>query len=1325
MTPSAGSPTQAAQASRGQRVLRRTLVLLLAIASFVFVAAVAAVGWLVGTTPGLNALIALANRYAPVQIEAVGTTGALTREFGIAVLRVRFEGGSVEATEVRALLQEWTLRPPRIGLAYLRAARLRVDIAPSARPTAPIDTIGLPLELSVGQLRLDELRLDLGKAPVVLSSLQARVAAGPWGYRVEQGQLAYGRQRAQLALDLGSTRPFALQAEAAIRAEMKDQAVLLRLKAKGSLAEMTVDGDVSGAGSAGTLSMRIGSFDTPPVKSLQLDIAGIDPRTWLPTAPHADLTVKAQLSPNATMNEISGDVHLINRAPGTIDAQRIPARAARARLVADAKTLTLDRLVAELTQGTARGEFALQFGNDLAWQMRTQLTGVDPARLHRKFRALRIDGTVNARQSADTVSVAADLVNRGRLSATLNIDAQITAREAKISTARLALGSGFVTVNGVVGLSGDKRVEVAGELQNFDPGLLLKNVDARMNGTFSVTGSLQTQPSGRVRFDLADSYAWGRPLSAHGRIDVDALQRVDMDVGIDVRSARIRAKGGLGTPDRALVVALELPDLAELLPSDPKSHVSGALHLNATASGAWTAPAVQASVQAKGLSYGNHVLDSVKAQIEYGGGSDGELKIQTQLAKYTMRVQPGISIRNAVFTVDGRLSRHAIRIDVVTEAAGTALFAAEGGWRQAAWRGRVNESAIGAPVNAQLAQPADLLVNAERTEFGPARFSARDISFEEIRLTADTAGLQTSGRASDLRPMQLVPVAKAASRPTLAASGAPLPLTLRAQWDLRVGTLVDGSMSIERTGGDLMAGPQPDSALGLIELRAEATIKANELMAIARIETEKRGGIRAQVEASLEHSPGVGWRLAQNRPWLISAALGLPALDVISAALSGNTRSDLQLGGSVSGTLRVEGTPGNPRASGSLTADDLRIAWIDQGIRLYNGRLRAHLQEDLVVLDEFQFAGRALVQPEDKRAVSALQANNDSSLSASGQVRLRDFAGFIQVAANEFPVLQRPDVWVVVSGGANIETSARHVQVNGAVVAVGGYVDFSRSQRRSRSSDVVLLRAQESAAPSAPGLMAGFDLGIDLGPAFFVHGGGLDTRVDGVIRLRSAGRDSATAVGSISAVDGTYEGFGQKLKIARGRLNFQGAPANPGLDVLALRTGLPVEVGVTITRTAADPLVRLYSDPPMADAEALSWLVLGRAPDQGRTDNLALAQAAAALLGTGGYSNRVVRSLGIDDVSVRSGQASTTSLLPNRGVAGSLRSDASSTTTVAGEVVTLSKRLSDKLSFSYEQAVSGTSRVAHVAYQLSNRLSLVGGIGTENALDFVYSISFD
>jgi translocation and assembly module TamB len=508
----------------------------------------------------------------------------------------------------------------------------------------------------------------------------------------------------------------------------------------------------------------------------------------------------------------------------------------------------------------------------------------------------------------------------------------------------------------------------------------------------------------------------------------------------------------------------------------------------------------------------------------------------------------------------------------------------------------------------------------------------------------------------------------------------------------------------------------------------EAVLKANRLDARAVIAGERSGTLHARMNALVERAPDAGWRPAQQQPWQIDADADLPSLAWVNAVLSERVRANVRLDGRLAGQIRIAGTPARPQARGAFTADALRVAWVEQGMRLENGRLRAHLDNDVIVLDELRFSGPPRVRPKDKRAAERLDFTREGSVTATGRLRVRDLDGVIQVAAERLPLLQRPDRWVLASGGANIEMSVKRVQLNGAFAAVAGYVDFSRAELPSLSSDVIVLRAQDEAAPRAPRVALGFDVGIDLGEAFYVRGGGLDTRVEGAVRLRSDGRGAVTAAGTIEAKDGTYEGFGQRLAIVRGRLNFQGPPENPGLDVLAVRRELPVEVGVTITRTASNPLIRLYSDPPLPDYETLSWLVLGRAAEQSRADNLALAQAATSLLAGGGEGmpSQLARALGIDEFTLRSGELRDAgSLLPRRSVAGALRGDTTLAPGAATEIITIGKRVSEAITISYEQALAGTASIVQLSYRLSQRVSLVARGGSDNALDLVYSIAFD
>lgn len=1282
--------------------------------------------WLLATTTGMNTLIGVASRFGPVKIETKGGFGALTREFGFAEIHVTVGDTIVAATDLRARVRDWQRRPPRLDFAHLGAASLRVDITTDDSP--PVQDIGLPLRLTTERLALGRLLLVIDGDEIHFESIDTKAQAGPTGYKFESGRIVtYGVHWADVQAELGAAWPFPLDGQAQVDAQLQDKAIGGALRARGSLAELSIDGELTGAAS-GTASALIASFDKPAVRSLAVDLQGVDPRLWHPAAPVADLAVQATLSPNAAMDRATGSVTIANRAPGRIDASRIPVRSASAQVDVDARQLTFDRINAQLLRGSASGSFGFVFA-DNSWQARLRLADTDPSQLHGALQPLRVDGQLQARQTSDTIFVNADLSNRGQPTASLLFDGRFTPALATINSARLTLGDGHAAAAGSVALTGSRRADLRGTLERFEPGRLVKGVDARLNGSFQVDGVLEPKPAGRLRFELADSRAYGRPLVGKGRIDIDGDQRLDVDVDLAVRSAKLAAKGGLGGPGRQLDFSVDAPAIADLLLSKPKVPVAGAVAITGSASGELTAPALALKINASGLRYGDHSLKLVEGTASYGGGSDGALSVLAGLAGYSYAPQSAVALQSASLGVEGRLSNHAIRLLTTVDKARSATLFADGGWRDDAWRGRVREASFGPPLDLRLLVPAALVIGLDGTEFGPAQIAVQEIRFDDVRFRSDDTGAITLGRFSGLEPMRYAGAAETARERQQALAAGRAPLSLRGDWDLRIaGERVDGRVLVEREGGDLYAGVGRASALGLVDARIDARIEANRLDSFVRIESARNGGIGAHLEAWVENSEEAGWRLAQARPWLISGAFDLPTMDWLTALASEQLRANIRLGGAMAASVRIEGTPAKPAATGRLTGTNLRAAWVEQGVRLENGRLLAHLQDEVIVLEEVHFSGPPRVQPDDRRAAAAAaRLEKDGTLDASGQVRLRDLNGVIQVAVSRLPLLQQPDRWVVASGGANIETSGRHVQINGAFAADVGFVGLARTELPSLSSDVVVVRAGEAADARARRSTLGFDLGIELGDAFYLRGKGLSARAEGSLRLRSAGRGAVTAVGAIAAVDGVYEGFGQRLAIARGRLNFQGAPENPGLDILALRTGLPVEVGVTITRTAVDPLVRLHSDPPMAEIEALSWLVLGRPPDHEGGDNIALVQAAASLLAGGGdgYPMRVAKSLGVDEISIRSGNRGIASLLPTRGVAGALRSDQASAVTVAGEVVTIGKNLNEALTLSYQQGIADVTRIIQLNYRLTDRLSALARGGTDNALDFVYSFAFD
>jgi translocation and assembly module TamB len=240
---------------------------------------------------------------------------------------------------------------------------------------------------------------------------------------------------------------------------------------------------------------------------------------------------------------------------------------------------------------------------------------------------------------------------------------------------------------------------------------------------------------------------------------------------------------------------------------------------------------------------------------------------------------------------------------------------------------------------------------------------------------------------------------------------------------------------------------------------------------------------------------------------------------------------------------------------------------------------------------------------------------------------------------------------------------------------------------------------------SSPRLVSDLLIELDLGPDFKLRGRGLDTRLAGKLSLHAVDNERPNLTGTVRALRGTYQAYGQRLDIERGLLRFVGPADNPMLDILAIRPKLSQRVGVQISGTALSPVVRLYAEPELPESEKLAWLVLGRSTSDSGGEAALLQQAALALLGGQGKgpSASLTQALGLDELSFKGGEGDST----------------------AGATVTLGKRLSSDFYVAYESGMEGTLGVFTIFYDLSRNLTLRAQTGEQSAVDVIWTRRYD
>jgi translocation and assembly module TamB len=394
-----------------------------------------------------------------------------------------------------------------------------------------------------------------------------------------------------------------------------------------------------------------------------------------------------------------------------------------------------------------------------------------------------------------------------------------------------------------------------------------------------------------------------------------------------------------------------------------------------------------------------------------------------------------------------------------------------------------------------------------------------------------------------------------------------------------------------------------------------------------------------------------------------------------------------RLQGQLATQAQLGGTVGAPQLTGSLDGRGLGARNLLLGVNVRDGEVAVRLEGDRATVDRFVL----------RAGDGELRLSGGATLGAEPAVQLA-------LTAERLQVLGRIDRRLVVSGQARFELDAALLSLDGDLRVDSGAFDVSRGDAPSLDEDVVVLRqgtpppAPAQTAVTAPPRRTLVRIGVDLGDKLRLRGRGLDTRLAGQLRVSAPGGRLAVN-GSVNTVGGSFAGYGQKMVIERGQLAFSGPPDSPRMDVLALRPGLDVEVGVEIIGSVNAPRVRLYSNPDMSDTDKLSWLVLGREPGAaGRADTALLQRAAVALLSGEGEStsDQVIRSIGLDNLSVR-------------------QDDVSQET-----VVSLGKQISERWYLGYERSISATQGTWQVIYRAAKRFTLRAESGLDQSLDAIW-----
>ncbi len=312
----------------------------------------------------------------------------------------------------------------------------------------------------------------------------------------------------------------------------------------------------------------------------------------------------------------------------------------------------------------------------------------------------------------------------------------------------------------------------------------------------------------------------------------------------------------------------------------------------------------------------------------------------------------------------------------------------------------------------------------------------------------------------------------------------------------------------------------------------------------------------------------------------------------------------------------------------------------------------------------------------------------------------------VELSGSSATILDWEDFRLVVSPELGFSGDSKGIVVDGAV---------SLDQ-----ADIVIRELPEgSVSPSADVVVDGREppmrrrtriageFEVSLGDEIHLQAFGLDTRLEGQLRfVVPEGRDPQ-GFGELRLVDGSFEAYGQQLEIETGTLVFTGPLDDPLVNVRAVRriessAGLVI-AGIQTSGHASELRSRVFSEPSMAEAEALSYLLLGHPLDQAtRSEGDILVNSAYAfgLRQSALIINQIAKTVGLDELSIAGSTQENTEL-------------------IAG------KRVSSRVYASFAYGVFSRVGLLLMRFKLTDRISIEVGAGETQSMDLLYTLEMD
>ncbi len=1097
---------------------------------------------------------------------------------------VAWQGFGVNV-EVESALIDWSpscLLQAQVCLDTLRAKRLDVRVQPSPeteQPAQGVDLPGLelPLGVRVGEVNLGPFSLNGSR---VWDRLELSAGGSGADWQLEHGLYQLGDYKVTASGRVTTRRdwPVDLNVQATLPPPSGDRWVV-DLNLSGSVRDLRVSGQSRGYLDA-ALDGEVAPLDTNlparlRITSKQFRAMDSVPDTlvlkdWF-VAANGSLASGFQTRGEATLPGTEGPIAL--SLDGKVDTES----------ATDVNLVLSTRTPGGGGQASVRGQVSWRDGLEAMADLslkRFPWYSLLPD-LEKPAVALnRVDGSVSWSNGQYKASVEADVEGpQGKATLSSEVDGDL--EKVTLTDLRVETEAGSLSGKGRVAFAGPVSWQAALKLDDFNPGYWLPALSASLSGDIETEGQVREDaiPLVEARWDLGGQWQ-DKPASASGTLDTSSGNWEVSELQVSVGENELTGSGAWGDQLRGRF-NLALPAPGNLLDG-----LAGRMNAELNVAGTPDDPTGTLTASAKKLAWKD---TATVANLDVDAAVKPGFRINTSIRANDV-VASGQTLDSLDVAVSGTRDEH--RLEALLEHADASLRVLfRGGFdgdTWAAWQGALAEGVIEIPDHDQrwtLQTPAALAYKAAGK--GELTVGQHCWRWQQSTVCADDQTLlpapDLTYRINNFPATALDPV-----------------LPERLRWQGRLNGEIDVTLPDSGPTGQIRI----DAGSGEFEIQVEEEwepLSYDRFVTVLELKPD-----RAELDVQLS-GPKLGELSAQvavdprSAKRELEGQYSLTGLDI---SLAGIFAGLDEVSGQIDGQGTLSGPLMKPAVNGQLDLTKGRVVDPTLPIPL----------EDVAIslaLNGYSADISGKIRSNDRSEIT-LEGTVDWADAPKGQVR---------ISGERIPFSLEPYAQVELAPDLTIGFQRGELRVAGEVGVPRGSIEIRGlpEQAVTVSEDEVIVGVERE-EPTIKNLE--MDVTVVVGEdkvtfdAFGVTGD-----LEGTLRI---GNNLDTR-GTLKLVNGKYEKFGQELELRTARILFVGNLTQPYLNIEAVRTVDTVVAGIRLSGPVQSPTTEVFSTPDMPQTDALSYIILGRAPES-RGDEGQMSGAAISLGLT--QANKVTGKLG-------------------------------------------------------------------------------------------------